>query len=191
MKEAGCDLRIDRTRAALLTAFRDLALGERFESISVADIAARAGVSRSTLYAHFAGKDGLLAGSIAGPFSALADTLRPGYDGSRLVGLLEHFWANRRLAGAIFSGPLRRKTVAVLVKLIEKQMLEAGLSRRGALSLPPRLAAVQLAATLLAPVIAWLEGESRCTPTQLAASLQRVASAALAAMRTNPARSTR
>jgi AcrR family transcriptional regulator len=183
MKDIRADLRTDRTRSALLAAFRELILAEQFEDISVADIAARAGVSRSTLYQHFAGKDGLLAGSIAAPFSVLADTLRPGHDLSKLVILLEHFWGNRRLARAIFLGPIRRKTVAVLVGLIEKQMRAAGLSRRGVLILPMRLAAVQLAETLLAPVIAWLLGESRCTAAVLAASLHRVAAAALAAMR--------
>jgi AcrR family transcriptional regulator len=183
MKDVRADLRTDRTRSALLAAFRELILAEQFEDISVADIAARAGVSRSTLYQHFAGKDGLLAGSIAAPFSVLADTLRPGHDLSKLVILLEHFWGNRRLARAIFLGPIRRKTVAVLVGLIEKQMRAAGLSRRAVLILPMRLAAVQLAETLLAPVIAWLLGESRCSAAVLAASLHRVAAAALAAMR--------
>jgi AcrR family transcriptional regulator len=186
VKDIRADLRVDKTRSALLVAFRELVLAEHYEDISVADIADRAGVSRSTLYEHFAGKDGILAASIAGPFSILVDTLKSGYDVSRLIGLLEHFWGNRRLARAIFLGPIRRKTVPVLVRLIEKQMIAAGLSRRGALILPMRLAAVQLAEILLAPVIAWLLGESRCTATVLATSLHRIATAALAAMRTAP-----
>jgi AcrR family transcriptional regulator len=177
------DRRVEKTRGALLDAFRELLLNHQFENISVADIAARAGVGRSTLYEHFAGKDALLASSIAGPFSVLADTLRTGHDASSLVMLLEHFWGNRRLARGLFVGGIRRKTVAVLVGLIEKQLTADGLSRRGALVLPMRLAAVQLAEILLAPVIAWLLGESRCTAEVLAVSLDRVATAALAAMK--------
>jgi AcrR family transcriptional regulator len=183
MNQQRSDRRIDRTRGALLDAIRELLLNNRYELISVADIAARAGVGRSTLYEHFAGKDALLASSIAGPFSILADTLRAGHDRSRLANLLEHFWGNRRLARAIFVGDIRRKTVGVLVGLIEKQLTADGLSRRGALLLPMRLAAVQLAEILIAPVIAWLLGESRCTAAVLAASLDRVATAALAAMK--------
>src|SRR5271168_950215 len=109
MNDPRRDRRVDRTRDALLDAFRELALNKQFEDISVADIAARAGVGRSTLYEHFSGKDALLASSIAVPFSVLADTLR-GNNGARLVRLLEHFWANRPLARSIFSGPVRRKT---------------------------------------------------------------------------------
>jgi AcrR family transcriptional regulator len=183
MNDPSRDRRVDRTRSALLKAFRELILNQQFETVSIADIAARAGVGRSTLYEHFAGKDALLASSIAVPFSVLADTLRPGHDVSRLVWLLEHFWGNRPLARALFVGPMRRKTVAVLVDLVEKQLAAGGLSRRGALILPMRLAAVQLAEILLAPVVAWLMGESRCTPAVLAASLGRVAAAALAALK--------
>jgi AcrR family transcriptional regulator len=183
MNDPRRDRRVDRTRGALLDAFRELILNNQYENVSVADVAARAGVGRSTLYEHFAGKDALLASSIAVPFSVLADTLRPGHDVSRLARLLEHFWGNRPLARALFVGPIRRKTMAVLVGLIEKQLTAGGLSRRGALILPVRLAAVQLAEILLAPVIAWLMGESRCTAAVLAASLDRVAAAALAALK--------
>jgi AcrR family transcriptional regulator len=177
------DLRVERTRTALLAAFRDVVLENRYEDVCVAEIAARAKVSRSALYQHFAGKDGLLTSSIAGPFSILADTLRPQSEVSRLKVLLEHFWANRPLARAIFLGAARRKTIAVLVDQIEGMLAQDGLSRRGALILPPRLAAVQLAEILLAPIIAWLLGESRCASEVLAASLQRVVRAALAAMK--------
>jgi AcrR family transcriptional regulator len=151
--------------------------------MSALPISRLAPAGRSTLYEHFAGKDALLAASIAVPFSVLADTLRPGHDVSRLARLLEHFWDNRPLARALFVGPIRRKTIAVLVGLIEKQLTGRGLSRRGALIMPMRLAAVQLAEILLAPVVAWLLGESRCTPAVLAAALDRVAAAALAALK--------
>jgi AcrR family transcriptional regulator len=186
MNDPRRDRRVDRTRSALLEAFRELILNHQYENIGVADIAARAGVGRSTLYEHFAGKDALLANSIAVPFSVLADTLRPGHELSRLVLLLDHFWANRPLARALFVGTIRRKTMVVLVGLIEKRLAADGLARRGALILPMRLAAVQLAEILLAPVIAWLLGESRCTSAVLAASLDRVATAALAAMKAGP-----
>jgi AcrR family transcriptional regulator len=188
MNDAKLDARLERTRAALLLAFRDLVMESRFEQISVADIAKRAQVSRSTLYEHFAGKDALLAASIAAPFSVLAHSVRGAGDDPRLVVLLEHFWANRRLARAIFLGPVRRKTVAVLVMQIEGILKAQGLARRGVLQLPPRLAAVQLAELLLAPVIAWLMGESRCGAQTLAQGLQRVAVAALAALKTSRAR---
>jgi AcrR family transcriptional regulator len=183
MSGAPRDRRVERTRSALLMAFRALVLENPFELVSVGDIALRARVSRSTLYEHFAGKDALLATSIATPFAVIADVLRVEHDSSKLVILLDHFWENRPLARAIFLGPVRRKTVAVLVGLIEARLRVEGLARRGALILPMRLASVQLAEMLLAPVIAWLLGESRCTSAVLAAALHRAAGAALHALK--------
>ena len=163
-----------RTRSALRRAFASLIQSNRYENLEVADITTLAGVSRSTFYVHYAGKDALLADSIAGPFAVLADTIQPGFSESKLVALLDHFWENRNLARGILVGPARRKTIEVLIRLVEDRLKSAGLNRRGALILPPRLVAIQLAEILLAPVTAWLLGESRCSSDTLAAGLRRV-----------------
>jgi AcrR family transcriptional regulator len=168
------DRRIERTRAAILAAFRDTLLEGRFESASIAAIARRAGVSRSTLYQHFAGKDALLARSIAHPFSILADSILVEQDPVALARLLDHFWGNRALARVIFQGHVRRRAVTVLVGLLEQRLRARGLGRRAALVLPMRLAAVLIAEALLAPITAWLLGESRCSAEVLAAALRRV-----------------
>lgn len=183
MAETRLDRRLERTRNALLGAFFDLVETRHYEEIGVADIAERANVSRSTFYEHFSGKDGLLASSIAGPFAVLADTVRAEDNASRLVQLLDHFWDNRALARGIFLGPVRRKVIAVLIGQIEQRLIAAGLGRRGVLIVPTRLAAIQLAEALVAPVTAWLIGESRCTAGTLAAALRRVGVAALTALR--------
>ena len=52
-----------RTRTALQRAFAGLIEGNRYENLEVAHIATRAGVSRSTFYAHYSSKDALLAES--------------------------------------------------------------------------------------------------------------------------------
>jgi AcrR family transcriptional regulator len=176
------DRRQEKTRIALLHAFRDLLLQCRFDEIGVAGIAARAGVSRSTLYQHFAGKTGLLAASIAGPFARLCKTLGEEDNTPELIALLEHFWGNRALARVLFFGAARHKTMAVLIGQIEHSLERAGYAKRGGLILPARLAAVQLAEVLLAPVAAWLTGESRCTASALAPALRQVARATLASM---------
>jgi AcrR family transcriptional regulator len=175
------DRRVERTRKAVLDAFFDLVQELRYDDITVADIVARAGIGRSAFYAHFAGKDALLAASIAGPFSILADTLRTG-NVARLTGLLDHFWANRGLARIILKDPIRRRIVAVLTDQVEAVLDEGGPWKRGPLVMPSRLAAIQLAEMLLTPVTAWLAGESRCSSETLAAALGRVGSAALDAM---------
>jgi AcrR family transcriptional regulator len=175
------DLRAERTRAALLGAFFGLVQERRYDEIKVADIVARAGVSRSAFYAHFAGKDALLATSIAGPFSMLAATLK-GDNAAALVGLLDHFWTNRALARSIFQEPIRRRIVVVLTDQVERILDEGGPWKRGPLIMPSRLAAIQLAELLLAPVAAWLAGTSSCDSRTLATALGRVSGAALEAM---------
>jgi len=182
------DPRRQQTRRALLQAFRDLLLeGRHVEDIRVSEVAARAGVGRSTLYQHFAGVDGLLASSIAGPFAVLVATLTAGDTAPDLKRLLDHFWEQRVLARSLFSGPMRRRSIAVLVSLTEAKLKSLGLARRGEMILPARLAAVQLAEALLAPINAWLAGESRCTSLVLASALASVSRAALNALRTVPA----
>ncbi len=133
--------RARKTRGALHRAFASLVQSNRYENLEVADITALAGVSRSTFYAHYRGKDALLTDSISGPFAVLADTIQPGFAESDLVALLDHFWENRGFARGILVGPTRRKTVDVLIRLIEDRLKSAGLHRRGALILPRRLPA--------------------------------------------------
>ena len=172
MKKGRLDRRVEKTRSALFGAFAGLVQKHRYEDIGVADILARANVSRSAFYEHFSGKEGLLADSI------WADD-----NTSRLIRILEHFWANRALAKAILREPVRSKTAAVLIGQIEQRLQANGLGLRGALIFPTRLAAIQLAEVFLAPITAWLSAEPRCTAQTLALALRRVAAASLAAMK--------
>src|SRR3982074_1311007 len=137
------DRRVQKTRQALLDAFFTLVLRAPYEDITVRDIVARAGVGRSTLYEHFSGKDAILAPSLGGAFAVLADALQPRDNTPALTALLEHFWSNRTLAPGIFSGPMRRRTVAVLVRLIEQRLRAEAPAEAAALLLPTPLAAVQ------------------------------------------------
>jgi AcrR family transcriptional regulator len=182
LKRARVDRRLEKTRRALLGAFSGLILRRAYDDVGVADIASLAQVSRSTFYQHFAGKDGILAASIAGPFSVLSATVGAGDNTDGLAQLLEHFWTQRDLARLLLLGPARRKTLPVLVALVEKRLIVLGFGGSGALILPRRLAAAQLAEGMLAPVTAWLMGESRCGAPVLAQAVQRVTAAALSAL---------
>src|SRR5471032_3021830 len=122
MSKARPEKRRVHTRNALLGAFRDLILNTLYDELTVADIVARARVGRSTFYEHFPGKDGLLAASIAGPFSTLANTICVDDNVPQLVELLEHFWAQRRLARELLVGAIRERSVRVLVAQIEQRL---------------------------------------------------------------------
>jgi len=175
------DLRVERTRKALLRAFFGLVQERHYDEINVAHIIERAAVSRSTFYAHFAGKDALLAASIAAPFSTLARSLES-RDHDALIGLLDHFRSHRALARSIFVEPIRRRVVVVLTEQIERILDQGGPWKRGPLIMPSRLAAIQLAELLLAPIVAWLAGAANCSSATLATALLRVATAAMEAM---------
>jgi len=177
---------VQKTRQALLDAFFTLVLKAPYEDITVRDIVVRAGVGRSTLYEHFCGKDAILAASLGGPFAVLADALQPRDNTAALTALLEHFWSNRAVAPGIFSGPMRRRTVAVLVRLIEQRLRAEAPARRTALLIPTRLAAIQLAEALFAPIAAWLAGQSACSAQQLALALRKAALALTEALRGEP-----
>ncbi len=60
MNKPGGDVRILRTQRALGTALVELMLTQEFDAITVQDVLDRAGVGRSTFYAHFRNKDDLL-----------------------------------------------------------------------------------------------------------------------------------
>ena len=60
------DRRVRRTRHALSTALIELVLQKRYDAITIQDLLDRAGVGRSTFYAHYRGKDDLLFRSFEG-----------------------------------------------------------------------------------------------------------------------------
>lgn len=105
------DRRVQRTRHAILEAFRDLVVSESYDDVRIADIVAKAGIGRSTFYEHFRGKDELLTHSITWLFEVLADASVGRADEDRLAFVLDHFYEQRRLARVLLHGrPLRLLT---------------------------------------------------------------------------------
>jgi AcrR family transcriptional regulator len=188
MRARAQDKRVQRTRQALLDAFVTLVLRARYEELTVRDIASRAGVGRSTLYEHFSGKGAILAASLTAPFGVLADAVRERDNTAALEAVLEHFWANRVLAPGIFGGHMRARSVAVLVRLIEERLRAQIPARRAGFAVPVRLAAIQLAEALFAPIAAWLAAESVCSAARLAAALRQSALALTHALCGGPVR---
>jgi AcrR family transcriptional regulator len=176
------DKRVHRTRQALLRAFFGLVLERRYDEIKVADILERSRVGRSTFYEHFSSKDAILASSLTGPFEVLADATGRADNTAQLTLLLEHFWENRAMARGIFLGPVRRRTTALLVDLIEQRLKIDRVDKHASLIIPLRIAAIQLAEGLLAPTTAWLTGEAQCSADALALALRRTATATISAL---------
>jgi AcrR family transcriptional regulator len=82
--------RTRRTREKLLRAFNELALTRGFAALPAGDIAACAGVGRSTLYVHFRGPLQLFEASLERLCLILAAAVRVDSPSSNLVPLLRH-----------------------------------------------------------------------------------------------------
>lgn len=185
LPEPATDKRTQRTREALLAAFFGLVLERRYGEFNVGDIVARANVGRSTFYEHFASKNAMLASSLEHPFAALADTVLVVDNTARLVSLLQHFHENRDVCRTLLASSMRQKVGAVLVRMVEQRLADERLVFPHTLLIPARLAAVQLAESLLAPIAAWLAGAAACPPELLARALRRTAVGMVDAVR-NP-----
>ena len=160
------DPRVQRTRASLRSAFNRLFLERGFDAITPAQIAAEAGVGRSTFYDHYAGKGSLLRQSITIVLRPLAEAAA-GRAHPSLRWVVEHFWENRRFAQRLLGG---RSGVIVRDRLAEliKEALHSDVRPQ---PLPLSMIALGLAANQLALVEAWLTGRHACTADQLADAL--------------------
>ena len=168
----------ERTRAAILRGFVDLLFRLGFENISVNGIVAEAGIARSTFYEHFSSKEDVLRDSMVQFFTVFAHCVSNDEQPSELTHVLGHFWENRRLTDAIFSGVARQIIALSLSELVEERLrgLAAGLLLRN------RLAAIYIAEAQLALVEAWLRGRAFARLEDIAAALHRSSRASAKAM---------
>ena len=171
--------RSERTRAAILRAFVDLLFRGGFESISVQGIVAEAGIARSTFYEHFSSKEDLLCASMAQFLTVFAQCAFDRNQPSELSNVLAHFWENRRLTDAVFSGAPRKIIALSLSEMIEARLRE---HKSEELLLPCRLAAIHISEAQLALVESWLRGRAFARVDALAHALFMSTRASAAAM---------
>lgn len=162
--------RSERTRTALLVAFRDLMFAQGFENVSVNAIVAGASVARSTFYEHFSNKEDVLRASMAQFFTVIADCVGEP-EPEHLGFVLDHLWENRRLADAVFSGVPRAILAQSLSEMVEARLRK--LHEGATLLVPYRLAAIQLAEAQMALMESWLRGRAYARAEDVGAALHR------------------
>ena len=183
IRSAKPDRRVERTRVAILGAFRDLVLTRGYDPISVRDIVDAAGVGRSTFYEHFDDKDDLFQQSLRPLLSVLADVAGTGRAQPGPAMVIAHFGHNRRLARAMMNGSPRRLMARFLAELIEEKLTTAARGARARQPLVPMpLVAAHLAEAQLGLIGAWLSGKSACTPETVAHALEVSTRASVAAL---------
>lgn len=177
------DRRVERTRTALASAFHRLILDRGDRAIAVSDIIELANVGRSTFYEHYAGVDDLLMQSLQGPFGLLVHGSLASDADPALASVLDHFWENRRVGGALLAGDAHRLAQRQLVACFERALSarwplgdgDGGAGRR-------KVVAVQLAAGHLAVIAAWLGGRLSVSAEEIALVLRGATRAATQAL---------
>lgn len=177
-RTSAVDRRVRRSRAALTTAFTELALERGYASIGVTDVATRASVGRSTLYTHFSGMNDLLAHSLNAHLNTIARcTVQADVD-SRLARVMDHFWQQRRVARAMLTGDAGVAITRRLVGHLEAALDELWNNRQRRQGPPSSLVAEQLAAGQLAVLGEWLSGRASASSEGIAHLLHRTTHAA-------------
>jgi AcrR family transcriptional regulator len=177
------DRQTQRTRRALLEAFRSLVTARRYEAIRVGDVIHSADVGRSTFYEHFRDKDDLLLQSMSAILDVLAGAAL-GRSDDRLAMVLAHFADNAPLARGLINGPSCALVVRELAQRIQvglgPQLLE-----QTSTGLTASLISTQVAEAILGQVRAWLNGGCSASPADVAIAVTRTTSAMVHALTTN------
>jgi AcrR family transcriptional regulator len=180
------DPRAERTRSALMRAFNSLVLSRGYDGVMPVDVAEVAGVARSTLYEHFAGKEDMLRQSMLPILKPLAECVGSVHTPPRLELVLEHIRSSRRMARELLNGRTRTVAARTLAELIEARLEHVPASRP---AMPRTFIAAYLANGILGLIDEWLSGREACSAAVLASALQATTHAAAAAARSGEARS--
>ncbi len=155
------DRRVRRTRDALGDALVALMQEQPFESIHVRHVLARAGVSRSTFYAHFRDTDDLLMSDADEFFEATANALSERREASERVAPLREFFAHvaemRVFVGALVESGRMHENMELarghFARGIERRLSE--LARGRALPAEQRVALAHAHAGALIALLQW------------------------------------
>ena len=175
------DPRVHRSRERLGDALVALLLERPFDDIRVQDVLDRAGVGRSTFYAHFRDKNDLFLSDTEDFFEAMATLLERRREPSERVAPVREMFAHvatwRRYYDALVASGKLSDTLdlaqAHFARGIERRLARVPVGR----ALPPRqrpAAAAALAGALLSLMSWWLARGSRERPEEMDALFHRM-----------------
>lgn len=170
------DPRIARTRRSLQEALFELARERDLDEISIADIAERAGVNRSSFYQHYADKDTLLADALdavveqAGADIPVITDITPDPP-AILLEYLRHVEENAAVYARVFGDHGSPLAVARLGERIRTIVIDAVASSHAETfdNIPADVLAAGLSGSVLAVLDAWLSRDPR-PPVETAAA---------------------
>lgn len=170
------DPRIARTRRSLQEALFELARERDLDDISVADIAERAGVNRSSFYQHYSDKDTLLADAIDAVVEETGANLPVFREITAepppiLIGYLTHLEENAAVYARVFGSHGSPAVVARLRSRVQSiaSAAVATVTATGLDDIPPDVRAAGLTGSVLGVIEAWLAQDPR-PPVETAVS---------------------
>lgn len=192
-KAASADPRVSRSTQALGAALVELLVETDFDEITVQRILDRAGVGRSTFYAHFRNKRDVLHSSYERMFDWLEQRLEARSSAEPRVApvaeFLDHIAASERVLAALrSSGQWEEMTelgVGFFARIIERRIQPLG---GGASPVPPALVAQMLAGALMEMIKWWEANRSPAKPAQMDATFHALALPLLRRASYEPAR---
>ena len=162
------DVRVERTRRALQAALFELARERPLEEVTIADIATRAGVNRSTFYQHYSDKDTLLADAIDAVVELAGAEIPTPTEVSLdpppiLVDYLRHVEENAAVYTRIFGEHGSPVAVARLRERIQTIVIDAVASSHADTfhDIPPDVLAAGLSGSVLGVLEVWLARDPR------------------------------
>ncbi|MBL4811261.1 MAG: TetR/AcrR family transcriptional regulator [Rhodobacteraceae bacterium] len=159
---------------ALIEAFFQLIMEERYAQLSVSRVCAKARVARSTFYIHFRNLDDLLLAHIGPQIERFAQGLQDSAKRDQVLVMVEHFWEQRRLSELWRDARFRD---------LFEDALQAALARNA----PARAAMTRhQAAGVTAVLRHWIAGRITARPDQLAQTLITLTSDVTTACQTPP-----
>ena len=166
------DRRQARTRQAIRTAFAELLFEKNYPAVTMAGVAARANIGRSTLYEHFRTRTDLLSDSMERPMWALASVIGSRDVPAHLGWWLQHLREKQALARVLFYAPARDVLLTVLTQQVESRLVQLAEDARVPV-VPMNLLATQIAAAEFALVVPWILGRVPLSHTAMADALHR------------------
>lgn len=170
------DRRVRRTRAALQGALVHLAEDRELSQISVADVAERAGVCRSTFYDHYRDVHELAEAACTGMIDELIDVMTAlGGDpeSGDPTGSLQTFFAALAEHASLYRSLLGPQGSARVIDHIRRRTAAAGLKRSTGKTMstaddPDNVPAAFVAGALVGVATDWLQRGCAHTPSEMA-----------------------
>jgi AcrR family transcriptional regulator len=169
-KKKSPDRRVGRTRTQLRQAMTQLMMEKGYERLTVEDVLERAGIARSTFYAHFRSKDDLLESGFSDLLTELrtrsaAESERPL---AFSLAMFEHAHDHRRL----YRAHVGRRSGAMVIARVRRllgELVREDLSRRRTRrsSIPLDVAIEYCVGSLVGVLTWWLDHKTDLSPREI------------------------